>query len=379
MRLLVQIALLALACVVLLAGRAAADELGNVPGEVPPPRAQAAAGAEGRAASAPEPALSNYMLEALLAGLAAGLVANYVRGSRQNAALAAFWEKTIGGVLRANFSVVGDGRQVLERDSASDMLFYASGRRHCRFAQGHLMLSARQDPVALLTDLVGGGREKLELEVVLDDDASSGFVFAAVPRKRARAVGRDRYDIATFASAASNSRVPENLVVFSECADATTQMLDSGLDELLADEGCLLEEIHVTDSPAEKPETHDFERVKKLLATIRLPAPTDDGARRFGETLAFVFYLVDYIAEAVRLRPESARKIAKSRDAAFREFARLAEQKKQEAVAKIAADKRRTELDEVGKMSPEQRRRWEERDRKRALKKSLGKRTRVVK
>ncbi|KAJ2714687.1 hypothetical protein H4R19_001599 [Coemansia spiralis] len=376
MQCVVRVSLLALACVGVLAARAAADELASVPGDAP---AAGAAGPEQRAAAVPEFTLANYMLEALLVAVAAGLVANYLRGSQQNAARAVAWEATIGGVLRANFSVVGDGQRVLERDSASDMLFYASGRRHCRFVQGHLMLRPRQDPVALLGDLVSGGHERLEIEVTLDDEAFSGFVFAVVPRKRARAVGRDRYDIATFASAASNSRVPQKLVVFSESGDVTAQMLDSGLGDLLTDDGCLLEEIHVSDSPAEKPESHDFERTKRLLATIRLPEPTASGAQRVEEALGFVFYLADYIAEAVELRPETARKIAKARDVAFKEFARLAEKERQDAVAKIAADRRRAELEDVDKMAPAQRRKWEERDRKRALKKSISKRTRVVK
>ncbi|KAJ2748584.1 hypothetical protein IWQ56_007422, partial [Coemansia nantahalensis] len=271
MQRLAHISLLALACVGLLAALAAADELDSVPGDAP------AAGAAGtrRAAPGPELAPANYMLEVFLVAVAAGLVANYFRGSQQNAARAAAWEVAIGDVLRANFSAVGDGQRVLERDSASDMLFYASGRRHCRFAQGHLVLRPRQDPVALLGDLASGGHEKLEIEVALNDEAFSGFVFGVVPRKRARAVGRDRYDIATFAGAATNSRVPQRLVVFSESGDATAQMLDSGLAELLADDDCLLEEIHVSDCPAEKPETHDFQRTKRLLATLRLPEPTE--------------------------------------------------------------------------------------------------------
>ncbi|KAJ2304438.1 hypothetical protein IWW55_002424, partial [Coemansia sp. RSA 2706] len=95
--------------------------------------------------------------------------------------------------------------------------------------------------------------------------------------------------------------------------------------------------------------------------------------------LEFVFYLVDYIGEAVRLRPESTKKLAKARDEAFKEFARMAEQEKQEALAKVLADKRRAELEEVEKMSPDQRRKWEEKDRKRQLKKEQNKRTRRVK
>ncbi|KAJ2786183.1 hypothetical protein H4R18_000030 [Coemansia javaensis] len=374
-----RISLLALACAALLAGGAAADELEGAAGSGP--AAPPAGAPTGPARPAPpELSVANYRLELLLIGLAVGLVANYFSGSQKNAALAAAWEGPISDVLRANFSAVGDGRRVLERDSAADMLFYASGRRHCRFAQGHMVLRARQDPIALASDLLAGAPERLEVEVELEDDAFEGFVFAAVLQKRSRAVGRDRYDISTFASSFRSDRVPARAVVFSECADATGQLLDSGLDAVLADEDALLEEIYVTDCPAEKPESHDFKRAKKVLATIRLPPePTAADAQRLREALEFVFYLVDYVAEAVRLRPESARKAAKARAAAFKEFARQAELEKQEAVAKIAADRRRAERAEADKMSPEQRRKWEEKERKRALKKSLNRRTRVIK
>ncbi|KAJ2078365.1 hypothetical protein H4R24_004535, partial [Coemansia sp. RSA 988] len=327
-------------------------------------------------AATPELSLANYKMELLLVALAVGMVVNYFRGSRQNADIGRAWEAPISQVLHANFSLVGDGSQVLERDSASDMLIYASGRRHCRFAQGHLMLRARQDPVASLNDFIAKTDEKLEIEVTMDDDTFSGFVFAAVPRRRAKAVGRDRYDVSTFTKLASNDKIPSRFAIFSESADATAQVLDSGLEQLLSDNDSLLEEIYITDCPSEKPETHQFKRDKKILATIRLPAPTNDGINRVRESLEFVFYLVDYIVEAIALRPESTRKLTKAREEAFKEYARQAEQEKQEALAKIVADRRRAELEEVDKMSPDQRRKWEEKERKRKLKKEQSKRTR---
>ncbi|KAJ2795894.1 hypothetical protein H4S07_006366, partial [Coemansia furcata] len=266
----------------------------------------------------PQLLLSNYKIEILLLSVAVGLVASYFYGSRKNKELAIAWERPISDVLRANFSLVGDGGQVFEWDSAADILFYASGRRHCKFVQGHMVLRARQDAIALINDLAANTQEKVEIEVTLSDDESNGFVFAAVPRKRSKAIGRDRYDISTFTKVVTNDRVSPKVVIFSESADATTQLLDSGLGDILADENSLLEELHVTDSPSEKPESHDFKCEKKLVAVIRLPVATAEGLARFKETLEFVFYLVDYVSEAITLRPESMRKLAKAREEAYK-------------------------------------------------------------
>ncbi|KAJ2327389.1 hypothetical protein GGI00_004481, partial [Coemansia sp. RSA 2681] len=326
----------------------------------------------------PQLLLSNYKVEALLLAAAVGLIVNYFYGSQRNKELVVAWEKPISEVLRANFSLVGDGRQVLEWDSAADILFYASGRRHCKFAQGHMVLRARQDAVALVNDLAANTQEKVEVEVMLNADESSGFVFAAVPRKRSKAVGRDRYDVATFAKTVNNDKISPKVAIFSENADATTQLLDSGLGDILADESTLLEELYVTDGPSEKPESHDFKREKKLMAVIRLPAATAEGLARFKEMLEFVFYLVDHISEAIALRPESVRKLAKAREEAYKEFTRMAEQDRQDALAKTLAEKRRIELEGVDKMSPEQRRKWEEKDRKKQLKKEQSRRVRRV-
>ncbi|KAJ2490778.1 hypothetical protein IWW37_002881 [Coemansia sp. RSA 2050] len=371
------ISLLALSCAALFAAKALADELEDVVGDITPPSAETLIGSASQVAS-PQLVFSNYKAEAFLLSVAVGLVISYFYGSRRNKVLAAAWEKPISDVLRANFSLVGDGRQVFEWDSAADILFYASGRRHCKFAQGHVVLRARQDAVALINDLAANTQEKVEIEVTLNDDESSGFVFAAVPRKRSKAIGRDRYDIATFTKIVSNEKVSPKVAIFSENADATTQLLDSGLGDILASETSLLEELHVTDSPSEKPESHDFKCDKKLMAVIRLPVATAEGLARFKETLEFVFYLVDYISEAVVLRPESTRKLAKAREEAFKEFARMAEQEKQDALAKALAEKRRIELEGVDKMSPEQRRKWEEKDRKKQLKKEQSKRVRRI-
>ncbi|KAJ2590626.1 hypothetical protein H4R99_007037 [Coemansia sp. RSA 1722] len=374
-----RLSLITLSCLALLAARAAADELDEVVGEVPVAATETPATARTTTQfAAVDISLSNYKTEALLVVLAVGLVANYFYGSRTNAALSTTWEKPIGEVLRENFSAVGDGTRVLEWDSAADMLFYASGRRHCKFVQGHVMLKARQDAVALLNDLAANNQEKVELEVVLNDDDAAGFVFAAVPRRRAKALGRDRYDIATFAKPAASDRVAPAVAILSESGDVTSQLLDAGLGDMLNDSDALLEELVISDSPVEKPESHDFKREKKLSAVIRLPAATDANVRRFRDTLAFVFYLVDFVCEGLVLRPETTRKLAKARDDAFKEFARMAEQERQDALAKTLAEKRRIELDEVAKMAPDQRRKWEEKDRKRQLKKEQSKRVRRV-
>ncbi|KAJ1894558.1 hypothetical protein LPJ66_005117 [Kickxella alabastrina] len=374
-----RLSLVTLSCVALLAAKVIADELEDVVGEVTLPAAETPVSPKSSQAVAVELTFTNFKMEAMLVALAIGLVANYFYGSRTNTQLSKTWEKPIAEVLNANFSLVGDGKRVLEWDSAADMLLYASGRRHCKFVQGHLMLKARQDPVSLLNDLVANNQEKLEMEIVLNEDEFVGFVFAAVQRKRAKALNRDRYDISTFTKIVANDKISPKLVLFSENADATAQLLESGLGDILADNNSLLEELVITDSPAEKPDSHEFKRDKKLSVVIRLPEATNNNIAQFKELLEFVFYLVDYIPEGINLRPESVRKLAKTRDEAFKEFSRMVEQDKQEALAKALSEKRRIELEQVGKMSPEQRRKWEEKDRKKQLKKEQSKRVRRVK
>ncbi|KAJ1951177.1 hypothetical protein EC988_004121, partial [Linderina pennispora] len=246
------------------------------------------------------------------------------------------------------------------------------------FVQGHMQLRARQDLVSLANDLVVNNEEKIEIEVTLNDDAP-GFVFAAVPRKRSKGVCRDRYDISTFAKIANNDKVSSKVTIISEIADATQQLLASGLEEELADENSLISEVFVSDCPDTKPETHDFKREKKLLVSLRLPKHTAAGIAQFKKAFEFVFYLVDYLGEGMALRPETLRKLAKSRDEAYKEFAKMAEQERQEALAKALAEKRKNELEDVERMTPEQRRKWEEKDRKKQLKKEQSRRVRRVK
>ncbi|KAJ2659999.1 hypothetical protein IWW48_003162 [Coemansia sp. RSA 1200] len=318
-------------------------------------------------------------MEIVLITAAIGLIVNYFRGSHKNQRLSKFWEQPINKVLRENFSLVGDGRRVLEWDSASDMLFYASGRRNCKYAQGHLVLKARQDAIALLNDYIANNQEKLEVEITLDDSESCGFVFAAVPKKRSKAVSRDRYDISSLAKPTTSDRILPSITLFSENGDITLQMLDSGLGGILSDKKSLLEELYVSDTPSEKPENHDFKRETKITAVIRLPEATGEGAQKLQEILEFVFYLVDYVSEAITLRPETTKKLTRARSETFKEFARMAEKEKQDALAKAVAEKRRIELEEVSKLSPEQRRKWEEKERKKQVKKEQNKRIRRVK
>lgn len=382
-----RVALLAASAFVLSAATALADELENVvvaevsnnpaaadTADVPPSAQQPA----GPRPVAVDLSFANYKVELLMITLVVGLVVNYFSGSKKNKELFQAWEEPANEVLRENFSLMGDGSQAFSWESASDMLFYGSGRRNCKYVQGHVALKARHDAVALVNDIVAKTQDKIQMTIAFNDgDSVPGFVFAAVPRKRAKAISRERYDIETFAKMTNNSKIANRIALFSENADATSQLLDSGLDKMLSKDDSLLEELYVTDTPSVKPEKHDFKMERRMVAVIRLPSvPDAQGKRLVKEAMEFIFYLTDHIAEAIKLRPESVRKLAKAREEAFKEFARMAEKERQEALANFQAEKRRNELGEVEKMTPEQQRKWEEKDRKKQLKKEQSKRVR---
>ncbi|OLY83669.1 UPF0674 endoplasmic reticulum membrane protein [Smittium mucronatum] len=281
-------------------------------------------------------------------------------GISENKSIIDKLEVPIRGVMRRNFSSAFDHRMLLHVDSPSDVLIYASGRRNCSSLQGHIQLKSRQDLVSLANDFLADNEEKISFEIILDQNKAAGFVFGIVPKQKTKVVLQERFDISTFTNVLNTDKIDPKLAVFSESSEATNLVLSSGLSKYTNPNTGLITELFISDQPDKKPDELDFPRRKRLIASIKIPKLDESGIPQLVDNIEFVFYLIDYICQSVSLRPETLKKLEKSRSAAYKDLQRKEDLKKQEEAAKASALKRKIELESIERLPIEQRRKAEE-------------------
>ncbi|KAJ1674108.1 hypothetical protein EV182_003951, partial [Spiromyces aspiralis] len=254
-------------------------------------------------------------------------------------------------------------------------------------------LLPRQDLFGLVFNLVGSDSgPRMLVDIQLQQSAMAhGFVFAITTRKRARAVRHERFDVgklthqesnssSSTSSTPSSSAISPKLVVHSEHSEITSLLLKSGIHHIAGGRKPLLEELYISDQPEEEPEERsENPSGMSLRAMLRLPSPDPKGLEQVEDALEVLLHLVDYLCESVKLPPTVVKKLERSRNEAYKELDRKAEAERQDQLAKIKADRRKQRLEQISKLPLAERRKAEEKERKRELKKSQMKRTRVVK
>ncbi|KAJ1912466.1 hypothetical protein H4219_005589 [Mycoemilia scoparia] len=345
--------------------------------------------------------LSDFKIEIGLLILLTIYIANYVYGFKTNDKEAEKWVQPIEKVLKKHFYTVGppSGKSVLEYDGPSDRLFWASGRRNCQFIQGHLQLKPRQDLVGLLSEALANQGERLLVDIVLskENDGSGGgriedFIFAITPKKRATTIRRERYDINQFTrqesiQTNSTNKISAKLAIHSEHGEITQLMLKApGIEKIASGRNPILEELIISDQPISEPKNLEETKVpeKHLFAIFKLPNHKKgsggvEGRLQVQEALDILINMVDYLVDSVKLSSATKKKLEKARSEAYKGLAKKGELERQDQLAKIKADKKKAEQDRLAKLPAAERRKIEEKQRKREAKKSMSKRTKLVK
>jgi hypothetical protein len=159
--------------------------------------------------------IRDHKRELLFCLLASFYALNYVLGSRSNESIVLEWanrfalpmESTKNGpptIYGKNFALVGvDTKQqdseIIFRDSQSTFKCYASGRRYVNWALTTLELVKRQDLISALVNLVMPKKDKLIVEVCMNEVDMQPMVLAVVKKKVSKAFIASHKDVRKFA------------------------------------------------------------------------------------------------------------------------------------------------------------------------------------
>ncbi|PIL37167.1 hypothetical protein GSI_00859 [Ganoderma sinense ZZ0214-1] len=325
----------------------------------------------------------------------------YFIGKKTNARRANKWFEAHLPLYQAQFSRPANAEGLVS-DGNSDFFAFSTGRRALASLHTTFTLRPRHDLLQIAYQFVRG---IVELDYIVQDKVDLEFTFresvgkegavpeavwAIVSKEEMKRLRNDRWDL-TFTKTTENNALPSSLVVMSEFADITTNLLKPygqfQLVQVLSQPAIqpYFLSLSLTDQPRVRPSVplEPSERHKRLVLSLSLPSGSDAAATL--PLVAATFQLVDVISgegklPGVRgglnaaLRPETRSKLRKAREDVEKQLREDAQrEKKEEEEEEKAAARKKARDERVSKLSAAEQQKVLEREKKRLLRKSQGK------
>ncbi|GHJ86887.1 hypothetical protein NliqN6_3289 [Naganishia liquefaciens] len=340
-----------------------------------------------------------FVREGMVLGLVALLLLAYYLGKSMNERRAKSWWKVFHDLYSPQFKAMSPlPSQALISNGPAQFLHYLTGRRNLLSLHMVLNLVPRHNFIQLVQDLVMGlvdpVSQAIEDEVVLDFTLGEGGkgqtgegpgVWAVVDKSGVLAgIRKKRWDVG-FTKTFESPVVPNTHMVLAETLDSLEYFINAnntGLIEALKNPQTAkwFKSLVITDQPARRPAKGPLaEAVKSRHLVLTLRLPTERQMQEATPWIQVALNLIDLMGK-VPVKPETTRKLRKIRadvDAELtKEYQREVAEETGETEEEKRLAKRRAEEKRRALLSPEEQKRLEEKDRKKALKKTQARTTR---
>jgi len=313
----------------------------------------------------PEP-LKGFEMEVVMVAVLIAYGVNYFLGSSQNGLIAESWGKSVKDVFEEQFAKVG-ADSLLKRDAANTYKFTASGRRNCFGVEVTLNLSRRQDLFSVLYGYYGGvAPDTVTIDVAIDEVMDPIAILVA-PKSTIKGLrNTDTYKDIKFLTD-KERELPElgsHLSAFSDSFEALDSVLTPGIRKILGANSSDVRLIHITNMNPRHNKIHQTIRME-----IRLPQKAQ--LDRVIPLYRVALDLIDSVA-TTRLSAATKSKADEKRQEAMKN-SEEAKERRAEEQEKLQEAKRKAEKSRLAAMSPDDRAKEEERQRKRQMRKQTGK------
>jgi len=310
--------------------------------------------------------------------LLAWAIGRYINGSRARA-----WYKAHLPFYETQFTRPAVGG--LQADGPSDFFIFSTGRRSVLSLHTTFALLTRHNLIDMIYDIGRGlieldyqSKDLLELDFrLLDDGSKPGFVWAVMKKDEMRELRKNRWDL-SLTKTGDDKNLPTSLGIMAEAADITETLLKGPLLAILNDPMVLkyFRYLIITDQPAERPEIPIPLAERERHVILALQPPSSGQSAETLPVVQAIFRFIDTV-DKLPLRVETSRKLKRNRqefeEELIKEIEKVKKEREEEEGEDKKAAKRKAEQERVSKLTPEEQKKWEEKERKRSMKKAQGK------
>lgn len=326
-----------------------------------------------------------YVLEILVVTGMVLYMGNYFIGRGRNSALAQAWLNDHMDLLQANFSLVGDngeGEEPTEehvvKESDSVFTLWASGRHSCNGMLVQMKFHRRHDLLSVLLSLFRSQPDTVTVVFQLGEEDMDSYVLALGQKKAVQRMQKEYEDLSNYCPTVrpgSKNSLDETFWVLSEIPEATSAVLSHTTLQFLNKHASAIESLHISDQYTGFVQNNEDSEVvvvrqpqKRIQITYRVAATTERESM-----LRSILGLLDHV-RGVHLTREAREKAAKNRARVAQSRDKLQHAQRQEAAQQRREEKKRAEKERLmAQTDPEKTRKWEEREHKKAMRRSQPK------
>lgn len=314
------------------------------------------------------PATQNYYLEIAYIFFIVLFIFNYFIGKRSNEQIATALTSAISKPLRNNFSKVGEGKNVgVVKESQYKYILKAAGRIHTIGLQATLELRKRHDLFGLLMEIFWPQEDILTIDVLMEDNSMDTFVFAIMRKKEEKKYRKVAEDLNSFTGAGITvNGLSNTFCVSAECEELISYFLTSEVVASINKFEPFLKRIHFTDQELVS-STHK----KSLQFVFKVPTKESEmeGIVVFTR---MVFYFIDLVSR-VKLSKQGKQKAINHRSKAAEKNSKMSHEQRQEAAQQRKIEKMQKEKEKIAAMSPETAAKFEEKLKKKEMRRNAPK------
>ena len=258
------------------------------------------------------------------------------------------------------------------KESEYEYVFWASGRRYCQYLAASIATVKRHDLVSCLAGVLFPSYDKVSVRVKMNEDCGEEFVLAVVLKKSEKQFREDHQEFALYAKTYRPDFLPEGFVMLTDAYEVAEQIFTEEICQIIDGSQKYLESIIYTDHDFGKTKIETIEPPEESKRTLffTMKIPTVPKMSEIHDLTAVCVCLIDSLCE-VALSSQAKSKCEKLRADAMKLMMKNVHLKRQEEAQERKIQKKIKEKEGVESMTPEQQRKWEEKERKKNLKKKM--------
>lgn len=248
------------------------------------------------------------------------------------------------------------------KDSSENYSSYASGRLNIAKVDLKFVLAPRHNLflwimevlISFFTNNVKAPEDTVEV-VITPLGKYDNFISAIVSKLGMNDARKANYFL-SLCKTTDSPNLPESFVYMSEAHEFQDKLTTTELRQALTlGSASFIKFIAFTDQPEAKPESlRDFLPNRKVIVRLGLVTSKSD-LKIISEVLDAVFNLVDKLSDqAITFKPETVKRVVKTREAEIEKYKKLEQEIKNEKLAEEQAKLKREERDKLRNLSREE-------------------------